>query len=129
MLRTSWTSGPAADPTGPVLVSVTDFRAARGRDLPRIYRAGVTLRRAWPGLAGAVGMWLWSEPAQRRCGSVSIWLNEDALRGFVAWPDHVTIMRRYRDRGEMRSATWSAPQADPAAVWAQARKRLSGGEL
>jgi hypothetical protein len=58
MLRTSWTPGPAAGTTGSVLISVTDFQASRLRDLPGICQAGLTLRRAWPHLAGAVGMWL-----------------------------------------------------------------------
>jgi hypothetical protein len=128
MLRTRWAPGPAAGTAGPVLISVTDFHASRPRDLPGIYRAGLTLRRAWPHLAGAVGMWLWTEPLQGRCGSVSIWQDEHALHRFVAWPDHVTIMRRYRGRGELRSTTWTAAQPGPA-IWAQARSYLSGGGL
>jgi hypothetical protein len=127
MLRTRWTPGPAASTVGPVLISVTDFQANRLRDLPGIYHAGLTLRRAWPHLAGAVGMWLWTNPRQGRCGSVSIWQDEKALHRFVAWPDHVTIMRRYRGRGQLRSITWTGTQPDPA-VWAQARSYLSGDE-
>jgi hypothetical protein len=125
MLRTRWTSGPATGTTGPVLISVTDFRARHLRDLPGIYQAGLALRRGWPHLTGAVGMWLWSEPLARRCGSVSIWADEEALQQFVAFPDHVTIMRRYRRRGQLSSATWTAARSDPAAVWAKARSYLS----
>jgi hypothetical protein len=124
MLRTRWTPGPAAGVAGPVLVSVTDFRASRPLDLPSVYRAGLTLRRAWPDLTGAVGMWLWTEPLQGRCGSVSIWQDEQALHRFVAWPDHVTIMRRFRGRGRLRSTTWTATQPDPD-IWSHARSYLS----
>jgi len=127
MLTTRWTPGPAAGTVGPVLVSVTNFHASRVRDLPGIYQAGLTLRRSWPQLAGAVGMWLWTEPLQARCGSVSVWQSEEALRRFVAWPDHVTIMRRYRGRGEIRSVTWATTQPDPD-IWAQARSYLGGAE-
>ncbi|MBB5782683.1 hypothetical protein [Nonomuraea jabiensis] len=125
MLRSRWTPGPAAGATGSVLVSVTDFRISRLRDLPGVYRAGLTLRRAWPGLPGAVGMWLWTEPLEGRCGSVSIWQDEQALRTFVAWPDHVAIVRRYRGRGELRSTTWTTTQPDPN-IWAEARSYLAG---
>jgi hypothetical protein len=128
MLRTRWTPGPAAGTAGPVLISVTDFHASRLRDLPGIYQAGLTLRRAWPHLTGAIGMWLWTELLQGRCGSVSIWQDEQALHRFVAWPDHVTIMRRYRGRGELRSTTWTATQPGPA-IWAQARSYLSDDGL
>ncbi|MFD1825441.1 MULTISPECIES: hypothetical protein [Mumia] len=110
-----------------MLISVTDFQASRHLDLPGIYQAGFTLRRSWPLHAGAVGMWLWTAPLQARCGSVSIWQDEEALHRFVAWPDHVTIMRRYRGRGKVRSATWAGTQPDPA-IWVQARSYLAGGE-
>ncbi|MBE1491186.1 hypothetical protein H4W31_006824 [Plantactinospora soyae] len=129
MLRSAWAPGPSTGSDGPMLVSVTDFQADRLRDLPGIFRAGLRLRRAWPQLAGAVGMWLWAEPLERRCGSVSIWQDEEALRGFVAWPEHVRIMRRYRSRGQIRATSWLAARSDPAAIWAQARPYLSGKEL
>ncbi|MEV0379553.1 hypothetical protein [Nonomuraea sp. NPDC050643] len=124
MLRSHWTPGPAAGVTGSVLVSVTDFKANQLYDLPGVYQAGFSLRRAWPRLSGAVGVWLWTEPLRGRCGSVSIWQDEQALRDFVAWPDHVTIMRRYRGRGRLRSTTWTTGHSDRD-VWAQARSYLS----
>ncbi|MEV0144907.1 MULTISPECIES: hypothetical protein [unclassified Nonomuraea] len=127
MLRSRWTPGAAADVTGSVLVSVTDFHAHRLRDLPGVYQAGLALRRAWPQLPGAVGMWLWTEPLRGRCGSVSIWQDEQALRGFVGWPDHVAIVRRYRWRGRLRSTTWTTTQPDPG-IWAQALAYLAGHE-
>lgn len=70
-------------------------------------------------------MWLWTEPLRGRCGSVSIWQDEQARRDFVAWPDHVTVMRRHRGRGRLRSVTWTAIQPD-CGIWAQARSYLSG---
>ncbi|GAA2271438.1 hypothetical protein GCM10010149_11410 [Nonomuraea roseoviolacea subsp. roseoviolacea] len=124
MLRSRWTPGEAAGVTGTVLVSVTDFRADRLLDLPGVYRAGLALRRSWPELPGAVGMWLWTEPLSGRCGSVSIWRDELALRRFVAWPDHVAIVRRYRGRGRLRSTTWTTAQPDPG-LWDRARAYLS----
>jgi hypothetical protein len=128
MLRTRWTPGPAEGAAGAVLISVTDFRASHVRDLPGIYQAGLALRRGWPQLTGAVGMWLWSEPLARRCGSVSIWEDEEALHRFVAWPDHVAIMRRYRGRGQLSSTAWTANRPDPAAAWANVRSYLSRGQ-
>ncbi|MCA2225157.1 hypothetical protein [Nonomuraea aurantiaca] len=124
MLRSRWTSGPAADIVGPVLVAVTAYQADRARDLPGIYRAGIALRRDWPDLEGAVGMWLWTRPLELRCGSVSIWRDEQALRGFVGWPEHVTIVRRYRGRGRLTSTTWNAAGFEPAAIWSEARPHL-----
>ncbi|MDF2704616.1 hypothetical protein AB0C18_37435 [Nonomuraea muscovyensis] len=129
MLRSSWASGPAAGVDGPVLVTVTAFQADRARDLPGIYRSGLALRRAWPQLDGAVGMWLWTQPLERRCGSVSIWQGEQALKRFVAWPEHVAVVRRYRGRGRLTSTTWTAAACEPAAIWAEARPHLSGTRL
>ena len=129
MLRTRWTAGPAGAAAGPVLISVTDFRADSRRDLPGIYRAGFRLRHAWPELTGAVGMWLWTAPRQGRCGSVSVWQNEEALYRFVARPDHVQIMRRYRGRGTIRSTTWTDTPPGRRAIWTRAWMHLSGVEL
>ncbi|WP_199747592.1 hypothetical protein [Actinomadura sp. WAC 06369] len=122
-VRTRWLAGPAAAP-GPVLVSVTDFTCARARDLPGVARAGMALRRSWPELPGAVGLWLWSLPLERRSGSVSVWTDEAALRGFVRLPEHVAIMRRYRGRGEIRAVTWEADAFDRAATWERAARFL-----
>lgn len=129
MLHTRWIPGPSAEADGPVLISVTDFRAEHRRDLPGIYRAGLRLRRDWPRLPGAVGMWLWTAPAQRRCGSVSVWRDETAMYQFVARPDHVRIMRHYRDRGTVRSTTWTDPELHPEAIWSRARLHLAGCPL
>lgn len=125
ILRSSWTAGPATGLPGPVLVSITDFAPSRIADLPGIYRAARRLASDWPGLEGAHGMWLWAEHTGRRCGAVAVWRDEDALRGFVRWPPHGEIMRKYRGRGALRSLTWSSDAFAPRAVWARARTELA----
>src|SRR3954469_12472226 len=72
-LFTSCAAGPAADPEGDVVVSVTDLSLARWRDVPMAAALGLRLRLGWYAMPGAVGLWLWSIPAQRRSGSVSGW--------------------------------------------------------
>ncbi|RII20917.1 hypothetical protein DSC45_02210 [Streptomyces sp. YIM 130001] len=124
LLRASWTSGPDDGQGGPVLVSVTDFRLDRLLDLPGVHRAARRLAAGWPELEGAHGMWLWARPAARRCGAVAVWRDEAALRGFVAWPPHVEIMRAYRGRGSLTSTTWTSPGFDPRETWARARAGL-----
>lgn len=108
-----------------MLVSVTDFTAESLLDLPGIAHAGYRLRRDWPELEGAVGMWLWSSPLERRTGSVSVWTGETALRGFVKWPLHVEIMHKYRRRGSIRATTWTAERSDRGEVWRAARRHLT----
>lgn len=120
--------GAADGGGGPVLVSVTAFRADRRLDLPGIYRAGMRLRRIWPQLTGAVGMWLWAEPLRGRSGSVSVWRDQAALHRFVAWPEHVKIMQRYRGRGQVTAATWTVAEPDRETIWADAvRWALTSG--
>ncbi|MEV3920401.1 hypothetical protein [Actinomadura coerulea] len=127
LLRTRWRAG-SVRATGPVLVSVTDFTCAHALDLPRAFHAGMALRRSWPDLEGAVGLWLWTDLRRRRCGSVSVWTGDAALRGFVAWPPHVAIMRRFRRRGTIRADTWWADAFDPAGTWARAERALAQAE-
>ncbi|MFD9984210.1 hypothetical protein ACFWZJ_27935 [Streptomyces massasporeus] len=108
MLRSRWHPGPAGtrEPMGrggPLIVSATEFTPAARRDLPGIARRGMALRRHWPRLEGAVGMWVWVMPVAGRCGSVSVWTGRRALAGFVRLPEHVAIMDEYRERGTTRS--------------------------
>src|SRR3954464_3741182 len=95
-LFTSCAAGPAAYPEGDVVVSVTDLALARWRDVPMAAALGLRLPLGGYAVRGAVGLWLWSIPAQRRSGSVSVWTTEDHLRRFVGLPAHVAIMCRYR---------------------------------
>jgi hypothetical protein len=120
-----WTDGPFTADDGTVLVSVTDFHIARGRDLPVVWTEGLRLRRAWPAMTGAIGLWLWAKPLRKRSGSVSVWRSEDDLRRFVRWPRHVAIMRRYREAGELASWTWLAERFDAAEIWCAARQQLT----
>jgi hypothetical protein len=122
-----WTEGPFTATDEPVLVSVTDFRIARGRDLAAAWAEGLRLRRAWPAMPGAVGLWLWAKPISKRSGSVSVWRSEDDLRSFVRWPRHVAIMRRYREAGDLTSWTWLAERFDAAQIWSAARRQLTTG--
>ncbi|WP_242901704.1 hypothetical protein [Actinomadura terrae] len=122
--RTHWTRGPAAA-EDTVLVSVTDF-TGRARDLPSIYRAGTELRSAWPEMEGAIGLWLWAVPLQRRTGSVSVWRTEADLLRFVGWKPHVAIMRRFRDRGHLASHTWETGDFTPPTTWTRAEELLTG---
>jgi hypothetical protein len=123
--KAPWQAGPAATTEGRVLVSLTDYRAHHWRHVPGILLSGLKLRRAWPELDGAVGLWLWSQPSTRRSGSVSVWTSEDALMAFVRWPVHVAIMRKYRTRGTLESATWEMDRHSRSQLWPEAARRLA----
>lgn len=103
-----WAPGPADGAGDAVIVSVTDFATASVRDMPCIGWTGLRLRQGWYAMPGAVGLWLWSLPLQRRSGSVSVWRSEENLRRFVTLPAHLAIMRRFREAGRLRSVTWRA---------------------
>jgi hypothetical protein len=111
-----------------VLVSVTDFRIPRMRDLIRASLEGLRLRRAWPSMPGALGLWLWAKPLSRRSGSVSVWRSKEDLRRFVGWQRHVEIMRRYRPVGELTSASWWTERFDASDIWETAERRLTGDD-
>jgi len=119
--------GPDAAASGPVVVSVTDFTVARWRHVPGIALTGLRLRMGWYAMPGAVGLWLWSLPAQRRSGSISVWTGEDELRRFVALPEHVAVMRRNRDRGALRATTWRAERFAARHVISSALRWVADG--
>lgn len=123
--RTAWTPGPAESTSGPVLISVTDYTAHRWRDVPSIFLSGMRLRRAWPRMQGAVGMWLWADPLRRRSGSISVWTSEEDLRRFVRWPVHMAIVRKYRARGSLVAGSWQAERFARSEVLREAYRRLA----
>jgi hypothetical protein len=79
----------------------------------------------WWAMPGAVGLWLWSLPTSARGGSVSVWTSEDDLRRFVGLPKHVDVMRRNRNRGTVKSTTWTADQFDRSDVLQRAREWIA----
>jgi len=120
-----WRAGSVdADPDQPVFVSLTDFQIHHARHAPGAWRTGLRLRRSWPRLEGAIGLWLWNEPLTLRSGSVSVWRAEEDLARFIRSPVHLTIMREYRARMSGVSAGWTAQAFDRTAIWNQAVRRL-----
>src|SRR5262249_55111386 len=87
--------------------------------------AGLRLRSEWDQLEGAVGVWLWSRPLGGSAGSISLWRDEAALRGFVGWAPHVEVVRRYRGAGRLLALSWQAERSRFASHWAQAQKQRS----
>jgi hypothetical protein len=124
-MRFPWKPGPAAEADGPLLVSFTEFTFERFRDLPGIALAGTRLRRRLAALDGAVGVSLYMQPLARRGGSVSAWRSEDDLRHFVALPYHVKIMRAYRARGALRSASWETADFSLPEAYAEGPRRAA----
>jgi len=116
-----WMPGPVDPRDAPVVVSVTEFAAHHRRELPGVAVKGVRMRMGWYAMAGAVGMWLWMMPAARCGGSISVWETEEDLERFITLPHHVEIMRRYGDRGTVRSTTWAVDRFDRAAILDRAR--------
>lgn len=122
---TPWMPGPVDPQDGPVVVSVTEYAAHHRRVLPRVAVNGLRMRMGWYAMTGAVGMWLWMLPAGGRGGSVSVWASEQDLERFVALPHHVDIMRRYGDRGTVRSTTWTADRFDRGVILDRARSWIA----
>jgi hypothetical protein len=122
-----WRPGPArVEPDEPVFVSVTDFHIDALRWAPAAWRTGLRLRRSWPRLEGAVGIWLWAEPHKLRSGAVSVWRDERDLARFLSTPVHRAIVRDYRPRIRGTSSGWTAPRFDRAAIWDRAIREIAG---
>ena len=116
------------DPDLPVFVSLTDFHFHAPRHAPGAWRTGLRLRRSWPRLEGAIGLWLWSEPIRLRSGSVSIWRSEEDLTRFICSPVHRTIVRECRSRMSGTSHGWTAPRFDRPAIWTRAVAELMSAQ-
>lgn len=119
-----WQPGPHERTQAPVVVSFTDFRAASEADLHAIVQTGTALGDNWPIMTGAVGLWLWSKPAELRGGSLSVWLAQEDLKRFIRWPVHTEIMRAWRDRIEVLSDSWEDARFVPEVAWSRAEVHM-----
>jgi hypothetical protein len=126
-VRTGWKRGPAAASAGPFLASYTEFTPTTLRDVPAIYRAAERLRREIAELEGAVGVTTYWQLFRGRGGSLSLWVDESALRGFVALPFHREIMRAYRARGSLRATEWKVGEFALGAAFREGQRRLDRG--
>jgi hypothetical protein len=106
------------------MVSFTDFHADSDKDWQQIAELGIKLAESWPIMRGAVGLWLWGKPVEWRGGSLSIWDSTADLRRFIRWPVHVAIMRNWRGRIHVQSASWNDERFVPAPTWLRAEAHM-----
>ena len=125
-LNAIWKMGSLDGGPGRVHVSMNDYLIHRLRDVPRVAREGLRLRRRWPETAGALGLWMAAFRGGRRQVSISVWRTPEDLQRFVRSPAHVRIMQQFRDAGALYTAAWTAERFDPALIWQQAIDRLRG---
>ena len=125
-LNAIWKRGSLDPGNGPVHVSMNDYLIHRLRDVPRVAREGLRLRRRWGQTEGALGLWMAAFRRGRRQVSISVWRAPEDLRRFVASREHVRIMNAFRDAGRLHTNAWTAERFDPALIWQQAIDRLEG---
>lgn len=111
-----------------MLISFTEYRPYALTDLPGIARAADRLTDLALEIEGAVGLTTYFQPRRLCVGSLSAWTDEDALREFIAIPYHVTIMKRYRDRGHLRASRWSSDTVAIGAAFVEGERRVDAGE-
>ena len=121
-----WKTGTALPPEGGVHVSMNDYLIHGSRDILRVAIAGNRFRHAWPETNGSLGLWVASTPGGRRQISVSIWRSPEDLLRFVRSPEHLKVMRDFRDAGDLFTNKWTAERFDRALIWRQAEDRLLG---
>jgi len=119
MTASSWTGQPPITPGSGILS--TDWLAgpSDGTQSPVL-----KLAESWPIMRGAVGLWLWGNQVEWRGGSLSIWDSHADLRRFIRWPVHVAIMKNWRGRIKVRSASWDDERFVPAQAWLRAEQYL-----
>ena len=129
LVRGLWKAGPAADGTGPVVVSFTDFRVGGFRDMPAIAIEALRIRRTWGRREGSLGLTLWVQPLRRRLGSLSAWRAEEDLSRWLGSSDHRRVVRKFATRmHNVSSATWTAERFVLSEAWVEAGKRRATAE-
>jgi hypothetical protein len=124
LFSTDWLSGPSDGTHSTVVVSFTDFPADSENDWQQIAELGMQLAGSWLIMRGAVGRWLWGKPGEWRGGSLSVWDSRADLRRFIRWQVYVAIMKNWRGRIRVQSASWDDERFAPARVWLRAEEHM-----
>jgi uncharacterized membrane protein len=119
-------NGQDRDRTGAATtVQASVLRLRRFRDVPAFMSAALRLQSAFADFPGAIEMSLRAAPLRRTFWTLSHWRSDADLRGFVAHPSHLDVMRRFRPA--MRSSnfiTWPSIDDRPP-TWNDAALRLT----
>ena len=128
VLLTPWQAGPAAAPDD-TLVSFTDFRVRRFRDLVPVVKTAREIYRQWERRPGSLGLVLWVRPLKRRLGSLSAWDSEASLKAWINSADHAQAVRANRPHmRNVASATWTAKRFDLDEAWHEVEWRWMTGK-
>lgn len=129
-LTSGWLAGRSSQAVGPFMFSVTQFTPKHSADLPDIWLASAKLAAQLVRLDGSVGVLTYLRPARgRQVGSLSVWIDDSALSAFIALPDHIEIMNKYRPRGlPVRSATWWSDSLDTDAAITEGLRLLDSDD-
>jgi hypothetical protein len=128
MLRLAWKSsyGSVNAQRRPIVLSATRFTYRSLADLPGVFWHGLGLRRNWPKIAGAVGVFLAGDVWQRTTYTVSAWNTESDLRRWLASPEHMRLVRQYRSRVQSSAAVlWNSDQLRVHEIFREGMVRLA----
>lgn len=117
--------GPDCARTGAATtVQASVLRLRRLRDVPAFMAAALRLRAAFADSPGGIEMSVRAAPLRRTFWTLSHWRSDADLRGFVAHPAHLDLMRHFRPA--MRSSkfiTWPAADDLPP-TWNDAAQHI-----
>lgn len=125
MMTVPWRTTADAALATTAVAQVSRLELRRARDIPAFLLTALRLRRAVLRTPGALGVSLRAQPSRRTFWTLSSWRDTDAIAAFTRSPEHVEVMRAFRDR--MRGShfhTWWLAEGAGAPDWADALDRL-----
>lgn len=123
-----WTKRADLEPDREYLVLGTYLPLTRRRDTPRFMRMAAAVRHQLADADGLVGYSLLAQPIAKEYWTVSVWLDEPALRRFVAASPHVGVMKALRGRmGATRFERWTDTGTNLPPSWPYITSRVSAG--
>ena len=125
MITLRWKAGAVPDHPDAAVISATRTRIERARDLPGILLGGLRLRARWADNPGSIGVRLGVDLRRRVSFSVSGWISEADLDGFVRSEHHRRVVAPYRDHVDVHAARWERDCSDHDALWRDALRRLA----
>lgn len=124
-MKSPWRQIGSLDPDADYVALASSIPARRWRSTPALFRGSRAVADQLERTDGVLGYAMLAEPVRKRYATLSVWIDESAIRAFAASAPHQELMAALVDRmADTRFEQWSISGSDGCPTWPDALGRL-----
>ena len=125
-MKTRWRELAQLEDGKSYLVLATSIPARRRTSAPRLFRGSRAVAAQLEHTHGVVGFSMLARPLRKQYATLSVWIDDDALRAFASSAPHTALVTELAsDMAPTRFVQWTIKSADGLPSWDNALDRLA----